>query len=87
MQNTTFLALSRPIFALKKKIAPLALEMRTGVGPDVILTRKLGFILAEELFFFFRRSPVFGQKNRLNLSKDLFFFLFGYYLNLDRKTD
>ena len=37
MQNTPFLALLRPIFALKTKLAPpLTLAMRIGKGPDVI---------------------------------------------------
>ena len=70
MQNTSFLALFRPIFAQKTKIlAPSALAMRIGQGPDMTSTRKLGFPLAEDLFFFWR-SPKFRQKNRLNLSKD-----------------
>ena len=43
MQNTSFVALLRPIFALKTKIAPpLALAMRIGQGPDVISTKKTG---------------------------------------------
>ena len=44
MQNTPFLALLRPIFALKTKIAPppLELEMRIGHGPDVNSTTKTG---------------------------------------------
>ena len=43
MQNTPFLALSRPIFALKTKIAPpLALAMKIGQGPDIISTKKTG---------------------------------------------
>ena len=37
-------------------------------------------------FFFFWRTPQFGQKNRSNFRKDLFFFFFGEHLNLDRKT-
>ena len=63
--------------------------MKIGQEPDVILTKKLGFSLAEDLFFFgdhlnldkkkptkskriffVLRSSKFGQKNRLNLSKD-----------------
>ena len=39
--------------------------------------------------FFFWRTPQFGQKNRSNVSEDLFFFFFFRFeehLNLDRKT-
>ena len=45
MQNTTFLALLKTIFALKTKIAPppLALAIRIGQEPEVISTRKTGF--------------------------------------------
>ena len=46
--------------------------------------KKVGFSLAENLFFFWW-SPKFGQKNRLNLSKDLLFF--GDHQYLDTKTD
>ena len=42
--------------------------MRIGQGLLVISTRKLGFSLAEDLFFL--RSPDFGQQNGLNLSED-----------------
>ena len=52
MQNTLFLALLRPIFALKTKIAPpTVLAMRVGEEPDVISSRKVGFSLDEDLFF------------------------------------
>ena len=45
MQNIPFLALLRPIFALKTKIAPpsLVLAVRICKGPGVISTRKTGF--------------------------------------------
>ena len=48
-------------------------------------SKKVGLSVHEDLFFLFWRSPKFGQKNRLNFGKDLFF-LFGDHLNLDRKT-
>ena len=44
MQNTLFLALLRPIFALNTKIVPpMILAMRVGQEPDEIPTRKSGF--------------------------------------------
>ena len=44
MQNTTFLPLLRPIFALKTKIvSPLAMAMRIGKGPEIISTGKTVF--------------------------------------------
>ena len=73
MQNTPLLALLRPIFALKRKIAPpplpLALAMRNGQRPEVTSTRKLWASTWLKTFFFLK-SPTFGQKNRLNLSED-----------------
>ena len=46
MQNSLFLALLRPIFALKTKIAPpTVLTMRDGEVRDVILSTKTGFLL------------------------------------------
>ena len=85
MQNTLFLALLKPFFALKTKIAPLPMVfgMRIGQEPDVIWTGKNGFQPGGKPFFVWR-SPKFGQKNRLNFGEGLFF---GDHLNLDLKTD
>ena len=73
MQNTPFLALLRPIFALKTKIANpplLVMAIRIGQRPDVTCTRKLGCNLTED--FFFWRSAKFGEKNRNDFSEDVF---------------
>ena len=43
-------------------------------------------ISVKTFFFFLRRSPDFGKKNRLNFSKDLFFF-FGDHQILGRRSD
>ena len=76
MQNTPFWALLRPIFALKTKIAPpVVLAMIIGLGSDVISNKKLGFSLAEDVFFFFLRSRKFGQKKRPNFGGYLFLLL------------
>ena len=80
MQNTTFLALLRPIFALKTIIAsPPPLAWRWELVNDLMCIRpeKLAFSLTwrPSFFFFFPiwRSSKVGQKNRLNLSEELFF--------------
>ena len=64
MQNALFLALLRPIFALKTKIAPpTVLAMRVGQESDMILSRKTGFQPGPGPFFICWRSPKLGQKN------------------------
>ena len=76
MQNRTFLVLLRPIFGEKLKTAsPKEIGCRS-CEVDVVMRYKKKFefrILAEKpvsisakTFFFFRRSPVFGRKKRLN---------------------
>ena len=53
----------------------MVLAMRSGQGPNVITTRKSGSEPGWRpfSFFFFLRSPKFGQKKQLILSEDLFF--------------
>ena len=61
-----FLAVLRLFFALKTKIAsPNEIGVRVKEDPEM----NFG-----EDFFFFWRSPDFGQKNALNFGEDLFFF-------------
>ena len=69
MQNTPFLALLRPIFALETKIA-----LTKGMGdegPNVILTRKNGFQPVLRSFFF--EIILIWTKKRPNFGEDLFF--------------
>ena len=79
-QNTTFLALFRPIFAVKAKIAShwhaeyVFLSFDTpSLGEDLFFDLFLGKKNARNLVktFFF----VFGNKNRLESSEDPFCFL------------
>ena len=94
MQNTLFLALLRPIFALKTKIAPpdgiwdenwsrtwCYMEQKNSLSA---LTKT--FFSLFFFFFFFRRSLEIGQKNSLIFSEELFF-NFGDHLNLGLKID
>ena len=70
MQNTTFLTLLRPIFALKTKIAP-HWHWRWELIRDLMWfpPEKLGFSLLEELFSFGDHLKL-EKKKWLNLSED-----------------
>ena len=78
-----FLVLLRPIFALKTKITP-HWHWRWELVQDLMWFRPENWVSAwQNTFFSVWRSPTFGQKYRLNLSEDLFFF--GDHPNFDRK--
>ena len=78
MQNITFLALLRPIFALKAKIAlPLALAIKMCLL-WLWTWRKLDHKNQSQPgwgpFFIFLSSLYFGHKTSPNLSEEFFFF-------------
>ena len=73
MQNTPFFALVRPIFALITKIVPpngIGNENWSRIWCDLDQKNWVSAWLKTFFFLF-----VFGQKNRLNLSKDFFIFI------------
>ena len=78
MQNTTFLALLRPIFALKAKIATLiSIENDYfNFGLEENLVTKIDPDLGEDLLFLFWSSPDFVLKNVPILSEDRFSLVF-----------
>ena len=86
MQNTTFLVILRPNFALKIKAAPpMGLGSRSCKGLAVIWTTKVEFFSGAQrnlvrtsarslvkTFFLFLRSPDLRRKNCFNFGEDFF---------------
>ena len=82
MQNIPCLALLRPIFALKTKIAlpSMVLAMKIDEGSDVISSQA-------ETQFLFGDHLNLGRKTVSILVKTFFCFFFGDHQYLDAKTD